>query len=339
MKLSIREKSNYLKSSRMLAIFERLSSGETINKTQEADRFGVNEKTVQRDIEDLRSYLQEFHPEEKTTSIIYDRMKKGYVLLRDQQSWLSKQEILAVAKVLLESRAFAKEEMDLMLNKLVIQSGHVDRICMKDVISNERFHYVPLQHGNPLFQTIWDLSMAAREQRLLQIEYTRVGDQKQVKRILEPQGILFSEYYFYLMAYIQGTDYDTPTIYRLDKINEYRILDDHFYLPYSDRFEGGELRKRIQFMQSGELVTIRFRFWGESLEAVLDRLPTAKVIEENENEAIVEAQVFGGQGIKMWLLSQGEYLEVIFPNSFREDMYRTILAMESVYSNCEENKL
>ena len=41
------------------------------------------------------------------------------------------------------------------------------------------------------------------------------------------------------------------------------------------------------------------------------KLPTAKVIERNGKTYTVEADVYG-DGIKMWLLSQGHRIKVIF---------------------------
>ena len=70
------------------------------------------------------------------------------------------------------------------------------------------------------------------------------------------------------------------------------------------------MRKRIQFMYGGELQTIRFEYTGPSLESVLDRLPTAKVLQVTEKGWIVEAEVFG-TGIQMWVRSQGDYIKVL----------------------------
>ena len=46
------------------------------------------------------------------------------------------------------------------------------------------------------------------------------------------------------------------------------------------------------------------------MEAVLDRLPTAKIIRETEQGLLIEAEVFG-DGVDMWLRSQGEWIEVV----------------------------
>ena len=46
------------------------------------------------------------------------------------------------------------------------------------------------------------------------------------------------------------------------------------------------------------------------MEAVLDRLPTAKILEEKDGIYTISAEVFG-KGIDMWLRSQGDMVEVI----------------------------
>jgi len=85
-------------------------------------------------------------------------------------------------------------------------------------------------------------------------------------------------------------------------------------------------------MRSGPIIRIRFRFWGQSLEAVLDRLSTARVLEQEGKTAVVEVEVFG-TGIKMWLLSQAQFLEVISPDWFRAEMQQTIRDMLSIYED------
>ncbi len=60
-------------------------------------------------------------------------------------------------------------------------------------------------------------------------------------------------------------------------------------------------------MYGGKLRKVRFQYSGESVEAVLDRLPTARVLGEEEGVYLVEAEVFG-KGIDMWVRSQGELI-------------------------------
>ena len=323
-----------LQTSRVLEIYRRLSKGESIQKVIEAKRFCVNEKTIQRDIDDIRNFLSEVQSEGEVYELVYSRDKKGYILVQKSGSQLIGADTLAIVKVLLESRAFCRQELELLINKLVLQLSPDEKRRVQSIIANEQFHYAPVQHGKVLIDIIWCLSQALKEQRLVKLEYKKENDNNSVTRIVEPQGIIFSEYYFYLVACIRDSRHDFPAIYRIDRIQSLTTLEEGFSITYCKRFEEGEFRKRVQFMQSGPLMHIKFKYWGKSLEAVIDRLPTAKVVGKEGNSTIVEAEIFG-EGIKMWLLSQGEYLEVVSPIKFREDMKRTIGEMLNNYTSLD----
>lgn len=60
--------------------------------------------------------------------------------------------------------------------------------------------------------------------------------------------------------------------------------------------------------------------------AILDRLPMAKVIAEENGAYIIEAEVYGN-GILMWLLSQGSAMEILRPQSMRDEMKRSLQEM------------
>ena len=154
-----------------------------------------------------------------------------------------------------------------------------------------------------------------KERRVLEITYQRMKEPRLVRRRVQPVGIMFSEYYFYLTAFLEDKrDFEEPedifpTIYRLDRIESFQVLKEHFRVPYRDRFEEGEFRKRIQFMYGGKLQTVKFVYTGPSIESVLDRLPTAEILEERDGAYTVQAEVFG-KGIEMWLRSQGDFVAI-----------------------------
>ena len=63
-------------------------------------------------------------------------------------------------------------------------------------------------------------------------------------------------------------------------------------------------------MFGGKLRKVRFYYTGSNPESVLDRLPTAEIIEKNEKGFLISAEVFGS-GIDMWLRSQGDLVELV----------------------------
>ena len=301
---------------RIINLYNRLVEGEVLIKADEAARFEVNERSIQRDLEDIRAYLA--NDSESNRELIYDRTQKGYVLVQNQKKSLTNSEILTVCKILLESRSLTKEEMYPIIDKLLqccVPYGNYKKVS--DLIGNEKFHYLEPHHGKKFVDTMWDIGSAVNEHRLMRIRYQKLKEPDKVMRMIQPVGIMFSEYYFYLCAYMSASEETPdvpkrpfPTIYRLDRIAEYEILDEHFHVPYADRFEEGEFRKRIQFMFGGELRTIKFLYKGLSIEAVLDRFPTAEVLNHDDKGWLVKAEVYG-DGVDIWLRGQGDLIEVV----------------------------
>lgn len=306
---------------RILSIYTALTAGETVQKSQIAEKFGVDKRTVQRDIDDIRAFfsnntLDVGHSKE----VIYDRRSGGYRLVDGDRSSLTNSEILAVCKILLESRSLVKDEMMPIIDKLVRRCvPEQNKRAVQELINNEKFHYVEPHHGIKFVDKLWQLGSAIRENRIIEVQYERLKGQKTVKRRLKPVGLMVSEFYFYLTAFIDDIDKQEhfeepddlfPTIYRIDRIRDMVVTDERFRIPYADKFEEGEFRKRVQFMYGGKLQVVRFLFSGPSIEAVLDRLPTAKILEEKDGAYTIEAEVFG-KGIEMWLRSQGEFVEIL----------------------------
>lgn len=306
---------------RVLGIYTKLMNGYLISKAEEAMNYGVNERSIQRDIDDIRNYLEaDAERIGCINSVIYDRIGKGYCLEQIYKMKFSNSEVLAICKILLDSRAFTKKEMTGMLDKLTSCCvPKANQQLVNDLISNEAFHYVEPKHKTIFINTMWDIGQAIRGCNYIEVDYIRMKDKAVVKRKLKPVAIMFSEYYFYLTAFIDDEnvrkDFDVindsfPTIYRIDRIKNLRVLDERFHIPYSSRFEEGEFRKRIQFMYGGKLQKVRFQYFGTDIDAVLDRLPTAQVLSEEDGVYTVSAEVFG-KGIDMWLKSQGTMIKVI----------------------------
>lgn len=308
------------KITRVLGIYTKLLNGGIINKAEEAQNYGVNERSIQRDIEDIRDYFDGGSDSGLHNSILYDRTAKGYRLEYTDRMHLSNGEILAICKILLDSRALAKSEMEEVLGKLVdCCVPKSNEKLVKELIGNERLHYMELQHRTPLIDRLWILAQAIRECRYIEIDYWRQKDKEVIHRRLKPVAIMFSEFYFYLTAFIDDEEVQAnfdvindsfPTIYRVDRMKSIDVLKEHFHFPYNSRFEEGEFRKRIQFMYGGKLQRVKFKYSGENIEAVLDRLPTAKILDEEDGVYTVAAEVFG-KGIDMWIRSQGENVQIL----------------------------
>ena len=312
---------------RTLGIYTKLMNGALVNKATEAINYGVNERTIQRDIDDIRNYLDQHGIDDGiVNSVIYDRAKKGFRLEQIYKLKFTNPEILAICKILLDSRAFTKKEMEEMLDKLVDTCvPKTNQKLVKELILNEEFHYIEPRHKSVFIDKMWEIGQAINANKFIEVDYKRTKDKALVTRKLKPVAIMFDEMYFYMAAFIDDDkirenfnviEDSFPTIYRIDRIQRLKVLDEKFNIPYKDRFEEGEFRKRIQFMMGGKLRRVKFKYSGYSIEAILDKLPTAVIVAEEPHEDgkrtiyTITAEVFG-DGIDMWLRSQGSYIEVV----------------------------
>ena len=187
-----------------------------------------------------------------------------------------------------------------------MQISPQDRATAEKIIRSEFFNYLPLQHGKDLLDVIWQLSDFIVNQKVIEFYYSR-QDGRRNKRRVKPVSILFNEFYFYLITF--GFEVDYPIIFRIDRMEKIKETGEKFDIPYKDKFSDGEFRQRVLYMYGGALKHVKFEYSGV-LEAMLDKVPTAKVLSEKNGVYTMTAEAFG-QGLDMWLKLQGDKAKII----------------------------
>ena len=167
------EESRHEKIERVLGIYTKLMNGDIVNKHYESLRYDVTERSIQRDIDDIRNYFdEESGSAGYTNSVIYDREKKGYRLEQIYKLKLSNSEVLALCKILLDSRAFTKSDMTAIIGKLISNCvPKTNQKLVKDLVSNEEYHYVEPRHKSNFIDMIWTLGEACHSSSIIEIDY------------------------------------------------------------------------------------------------------------------------------------------------------------------------
>ncbi|MDE5576909.1 MAG: WYL domain-containing protein [Oscillospiraceae bacterium] len=295
---------------RVLKIYGKLMSGEVVNKTEEARAFGVTERTFQRDIEDLRCFFADDADDGGgRRELVYSRELNGYHLVNEDTSVLNDSEFIAVCKILLESRAFAKEEMASVINKLLECCVQPEsRRIMDEWTANELRCYLEPRGRKRFIDYVGDISKAVSERRYMKIVYIR-QDGSETERVIKPVGIMFSEYYFYLSAISENVGGGIHiSAYRIDMIRSFEILDRCFDVP--DGFDEIEFRSRMQFMNGGKLRRIKLLYKGKNVGSVLDRFPASRIVGRTDEGFVLITEVFG-DGMDTWAKSRGNAAEIL----------------------------
>ena len=316
---------------RVLEIFFRGLRGEDLSVQGLANEYEVSNKSITRSINELKDFLADHRELVGNTELQYSYSDKCYRLYMDE--FLTNKELFALVEIMIGARAFSKMELLALIDKLKRFTTPEDRPKMNELIRKELYHYPEVSHDcESVEDNLWKLVDCITEHKEISIEYYRM-DRKWVTHRVRPASVMFTDYYFYLIAFLAEGKTDKPYYFRIDRIKQITVHRKKYDVYEAKDFDEGLLRKRSLFMWPGKLRTIRFEFNGPSVQAVLDKLPTARIIERMGNRKyLIEAETYG-DGIKMWLLSQGAWVKVVSPEELVEDIKHEIIKMQKMYND------
>ena len=320
---------------RILHLFCRLLQRERLNRENVIEEYKINSRTFDRDISDIRNVLSELH---ECDELIYDRNDKCYYLSRGGHQDFTGMKVMALLKVMLGSRALCHEEMMGMVDIIRSLLPYEDRKELYHAIEDELKNYIEPMHKKPVLKLQWELNRCITNRQKIQIIYKKVNG-KEITRDVLPVNVVFAEYYFYLVAFRDETEYEYPAFFRLDRIKSVKVLGKVGENLLYTNFRYSDMRPSVQFMYAGELFEIKLRCKKEALEAVLDRVPKYEIVQENDDSVLLIVTAFG-EGFIRWAAMQGEAMEIIAPQELRQRMGQWFAKAAEVYmQDVAENKI
>jgi len=203
------------KKHRTLEIFYRFFRGEDISPAKLAIQYGVSTKTITRNLNEIKEFLAENRELVGHTDLEYISAVKAYRLKFDE--FLSDKELFAIAKIIIGTRAFSENDISLIIAKLKNFVTASDKKRLDEIIRKELYQYSEIKHDcNSVLDNLWQLVSAIYERKEITISYWKKERTLSDKRI-QPVSLMFSEYYFYLIAFYPG-QYDEPRYFRVDRI-------------------------------------------------------------------------------------------------------------------------
>lgn len=317
---------------RLLDIFYQLMWDNHVTVNSIARNYEVSEKTIKRDISMIRSFLSENRELVGNVELQYDRQEQCYKLNRLEG--LSSQELLIILKILVGSRALDKESLREAVDRLTICANNTGQEIFRDFCKNELDYYraVKKEEGVDISGFVWKLEKAIQRGRSVCIVYEKL-EGACVERNLYPISVVFSNFYFYLLACRSDVEESAVIYYRVDRMKEIREGKERIPVSIEKRHQLDGARLYNQKMFMGKRTRIRFRYTGPSLQAVLDRFPTAEVVNQDDTGAEISAMVEYSRGTIMELLLQGSWVKVLNPQKLVDDMREELRRMELLYDN------
>lgn len=317
------------KKDRILAILYIVLTGGYISVSELVKEYQVSSKSIFRDISTVRQFLSDNRELVGNVELEYNSRDKCYRLNRE--NGLQDSEVLVLVKILLGSRALQKEDVCVLADKLLEYMSNHNKLGLVASLHNEYAFYHQVRETVPLImEKIWDLEECIRKGKAVRISYYRL-DGKTVDRKIYPVATSFSQYYFYLTACRSDMDTLDAVYYRIDRIREMEKLDENIPLEIGERHEKEMTKIYAQNMFMGERMKIRFLYTGLSIQAILDKFPTAQVVRQDKDGVEISAMVEYSRGTVMELLSQGSWIRVLSPDRLVEDINEELRKMSQYY--------
>lgn len=316
------------KSTEILELYLKFHRGEEISKSEIVEYFGnKSPRTIQRYIASLNRFFEQNEGTEDL-KIKYSRKKNVYFMEKNINNRFDKKQVLVILKIIISTRGLSENEISNIIEQLTSTLDDDDIKIINETIKSELYHYHEMSYEEPLLSKIWDINKLVLQGKSLKLNYYNAWNQEKT-HIIRPLYITFSELYFYMVAVNKN---GRTLIYRIDRIHDFEVINQKIEDSKSMYYQEGELKQRAYFMYGGEWKRVRFEFNGGIIESVIDRFPTAKLIKKNyeNNRFVVEIEVIG-DGIIMWLLSQGSKVKILSPLSIKEKYVGEIQKIGSYY--------
>ena len=309
---------------RLLTIFLRLQAGERLSKARLSTEFGVDPKSIQRDISRLKGTLEE--NSHLGLEIVFDSLDNTYRLIG--KTIFNKKDILVISKILLENRALNKSELYSLLEDLLALLSIKEKKEVEAIIRSERFNYKSLSNDKNRIDTIWILSEAIRREQMLEIEYKApLKDAK--SHIIFPVSLYYDAHYFYLVAYhLKHGKHTTFRVDRIENLSESHVKKPE--IPLKFKYRDGEVRNQKVDAFEGTEIKVRLRYTGIP-EIVLDQFPNHKILSEEKGNMIFQIETQDTPGLKRWILGQEDEITVLYPQSLADSIQNSLEKMLKNY--------
>ena len=302
---------------RLLTIFLRLQAGKKLSKARLSTEFGVDPKSIQRDISRLKGTLEE--KSHLGLEIVFDSLDNTYRLIG--KTIFNKKDILVISKILLENRALNKSELYSLLEDLLSLLSSEEQKEIDAIIGSERFNYKSLTNDKDRIETIWFLSEAIRREQMLDIKYK--APLTAIKsHIIFPVSLYYDAHYFYLVAYhLKHEKYITYRVDRIETLSKSQKKKPQ--ISYGHKYRDGDVRNQKVDAFAGTKIYVSLIYKGNA-EIVLDQFPEHEILSENYDEIKVKITSQNTPGLKRWILGQGEAVTLLDPPELIKEIQESL---------------
>ncbi len=181
-------------------------------------------------------------------------------------------------------------------------------------------------------RTIGILADAWVDQRTVRMWYQALGDEVATERLVDPYFIepAAAGHASYLIGHCHRAG--ETRMFKIERIKDIELTSEAYRVP-SDFDANQYLSSAWGIVAGGEVETVRLRF-DKDLAPIMQETtwhPSQRVERQSDGSALVTFEVTNTVELYAWVMGWGEKVEVLEPESLRQDVIATAEAMLKLY--------
>ncbi len=313
--------------SRLLFIDREINTGRYPNCGQLAQEYEVSNKTIRRDLDYMRYQLD--------APIEYSAPHRGYYYTEPNFKLpaisIKESDLFAIylaEKLLLQYEGTAVYDSLCSVFKK-IEDSLPDKISLGPGNEQSRFTVFP-QSNTVIRPGIWEtVAGAIKSSSKIEVHYQTPGGEPSVRTLDPYHGVRF-EGDWYVIAFCHLRQ--EIRTFSLARMIGAKILSDTFQIPASFDFHK-LIGSHFGVHWSDDEFEVKIKFNKAVAGYLKERKwhPSQTIEENSDGSVILSLTVNHLLELKRWILSWGSMVEVLEPESFVEDIKKTIAEMNNVY--------
>ena len=213
-----------------------------------------------------------------------------------------------------------------------LQVGRPAEDWSRKIVSNTRF--VTLQPSTILPEVLQTLQVALLDNYSVEALYqSRSADKAKTYR-LKPLGLSFQDSNIYLSCSVFGRTHTTPEAWPLHRFLQVKTICDIVEPPPGYDINSVEAQRSLINLKSDTPVQIQLRL-NQNMATRLSENPLTSdqlLVQESDSHWHMQGSMHLSQGLELWLLSQGDSIEVLAPQELRDTIAKTAQRMCAWYA-------
>lgn len=317
-----------MKTERLLSIWLLLAGnpgGYTIKEL--ADRFGVNIRTIYRDMAVLDTELRvPIYIENKRWKIA-----RGHFLPPISFTLTEALNIFLAARLMLQYSHRYDPNIDSTFTKL----GAVLPPTLSEQLRKTMDWMQRMEKNDKHLSIMATVAEGWANQRRLRITYRALDAERATEREIEPYFIepAAAGHASYLVAYCCLKE--EIRTFKIERIEKIELTDKPYTIPKN--FDANELfSSSWGITVEGEVQTIKLRIKDRATMRIMEETvwhPSQILEKQDDGSLVMTIQVTDTVDLFSWILSWGEKVEVLEPVDMRENLIKTLEIMRELYTN------